>query len=60
MTDIQKRMKQAFAWMDRVSVSGDSVDFMAMARQELRAAMELEEAEQRARVMERAETQREG
>lgn len=31
-----KHLTAAFAWLDKIPVSGQAVDFMAMARQELR------------------------
>lgn len=41
MSEAQKRLDQAFKWLSRVTVSGESVDYLAMARQELRAAYQL-------------------
>lgn len=38
MQELKTHLDQAFRWLSRVSVSGESVDCLAMARQELRAA----------------------
>lgn len=45
MSEAQKRLDQAFKWLSRVTVSGESVDCLAMARQELRAAYQVMEKE---------------
>lgn len=36
--DLKKHLDTAFAFLSRINVKGDDVDYMAMARQELRAA----------------------
>lgn len=41
MNDIKKRIETAYSWLNRLSVTGESVDYLAMARQELRAVYEL-------------------
>lgn len=41
MDDIKKRIEAAYAWLNRLAVTGESVDYLAVARQELRAAYEL-------------------
>lgn len=38
MQELKTHLDQAFQWLSRVSVSGESVDCLAMARQELRKA----------------------
>lgn len=38
MDEVKKRLDNVSRWLDMVTVSGQSVDFLAMARQELRAA----------------------
>lgn len=38
---LSEHINQAYKMLSAVSVSGDSVDYMAMARQELRAAHKL-------------------
>lgn len=38
---IIKKLDSAYAWLARVQVSGDNVDLVAMARQELREAFRL-------------------
>lgn len=44
MNETLKHIKTAFAWLSRIPVTDDAVDFMAMARQELREAKAIEEA----------------
>ena len=41
MEELKNKMLSAYRWLDQVSVIGASVDYMAMARQELRAAIKL-------------------
>lgn len=41
MDEIKKKLDSVSRWLDMVTVSGQSVDFLAMARQELRAAYQL-------------------
>lgn len=41
MSKVKGKLDQAFRWLSRVTVSGESVDYLAMARQELRAAYQL-------------------
>lgn len=38
MSEIKEKLDAVSRWLDMVTVSGQSVDFLAMARQELRAA----------------------
>ena len=35
---IRKHMDTAFLWLSKIPVTGEAVDYMAMARQELREA----------------------
>lgn len=39
--DVRKHMDNAFQWLSKIPVSDNSVDYMAMARQELREAFKL-------------------
>ena len=39
--DVKKHMDNAFHWLSKIPVSDNSVDYMAMARQELREAFKL-------------------
>lgn len=52
--EMKKRLDSAYLWLSRVPVSGEAVDAMAMARQELRAAFSIltkqEQAEQAKRA----------
>lgn len=41
MTGVQKELENAMRILSAIPVSGDSVDFMAAARQRLRKAIEL-------------------
>lgn len=41
MNDVKKKLDAVYSWISRISVSGDNVDFLAMARQELRNAYKL-------------------
>lgn len=43
MNELKKRLEQAYAWLSKIPVSGEAVDAMAMARQELRVAFKLAE-----------------
>lgn len=45
MSIITEHLDAAYTWLSKVTVSGDSVDFLAMARQELRAARQEEQEE---------------
>lgn len=38
---LKKKLDSAYLWLSRIPVSGEAVDAMAMARQELRAAFQL-------------------
>lgn len=38
---VKDHMDKAYAWLSKIPVSGEAVDAMAMARQELRAAFKL-------------------
>ena len=38
MNPVKKHMDNAYRWLSKIPVSGASVDYMAMARQELREA----------------------
>ena len=40
-TNINKHLDNAYKWLSKIPVSGASVDYMAMARQELREAFNL-------------------
>lgn len=40
MSSIVEHVDAAYTWLSKVTVSGESVDFLAMARQELRAAQQ--------------------
>ena len=48
MQELKTHLDQAFQWLSRVSVSGESVDCLAMARQELRAAYQMLNQEDKA------------
>lgn len=39
--EISQQIDKAFYWLDKIAVSGPTVDVMAMARRELRAAQAL-------------------
>ena len=41
MNNIQKELDQAFSLLSAISVNGENVDRMAMAKQHLRAAFKL-------------------
>lgn len=41
MSEVAQKLDQAFRWLSRLTVSGESVDYLAMARQELREAYKL-------------------
>lgn len=38
MNPAKKHLDNAFLWLSKITVAGESVDYMAMARQELRKA----------------------
>lgn len=38
---VKKHLDSAYLWLSKIPVSGEAVDAMAMARQELRAAFQL-------------------
>lgn len=38
MQTVKKHVDSAYLWLSKIPVSGESVDYMAMARQELREA----------------------
>jgi hypothetical protein len=38
MNTVKKHMDNAFLWLSKIPVTGEAVDYMAMARQELREA----------------------
>lgn len=40
MKELMEHLDKAYSWISKVSVSGENVDFLAMARQELRAAFQ--------------------
>ena len=40
MDEVKKKLDNVSRWLDMVTVSGQSVDFLAMVRQELRGAYE--------------------
>lgn len=40
MKELMEHLDKAYAWLAKVQVSGESVDFLAMARQEMRAAFQ--------------------
>jgi hypothetical protein len=37
---VKKHLDSAYYWLSKIPVTGESVDWMAMARQELRAAFQ--------------------
>ena len=41
MNEIIEHLDAAYSWLSRINVNGESVDYLAMARQELRAAYKL-------------------
>ena len=43
---VSQKIDNAFRWLDKISVSGKTVDIMAMARQELYGAKALCQEEQ--------------
>ena len=38
---LKQHLEQAYEWLAKIPVSGESVDCMAMARQEMRAAFQI-------------------
>lgn len=40
MKDIIKHLDNAYLWISRISVNGENVDYLAMARQEMRTAFQ--------------------
>ena len=38
MNSVKKHLDNAFFWLNKIPVTGEAVDYMAMARQELRKA----------------------
>lgn len=48
MNKALEHIDAAYAWLSKVPVSGEGVDFLAMARQELRAARQAAAEEQEA------------
>lgn len=38
MNSAKKHLDNAFCWLNKIPVAGEAVDYMAMARQELREA----------------------
>ena len=48
MNKALEHIDAAYAWLSTVPVSGEGVDFLAMARQELRAARQAAAEEQEA------------
>ena len=38
---VKEHMDKAYAWLSKIPVTGEAVDALAMARQELRAAFKL-------------------
>lgn len=43
MNDLMKQLDTAFALLSKIPVSGDAVDYMALARQSMRAAYQIAE-----------------
>ena len=41
MNELKNHLDQAYMWLSKIPVSGEAVDAMAMARQELREAFRL-------------------
>ena len=41
MNEALKHMDEAFKWLSKIYVNDEAVDFMAMARQELRTAFQI-------------------
>ena len=41
MNSVKKHLDSAYHWLSKIPVSGAAVDYMAMARQELREAFKL-------------------
>lgn len=41
MNKVKKHLDNAYLWLSKIPVSGEAVDAMAMARQELREAFKL-------------------
>ena len=41
MNNLKNHLDQAYLWISKIPVSGEAVDAMAMARQELREAFRL-------------------
>ena len=41
MNTTEKHLNAAIAWLNRIYVNAENVDYMAMARQEIREAQEL-------------------
>lgn len=48
MNKALEHIDAAYAWMAKIPVTGDAVDYLAMARQELRAARQAAAEEQEA------------
>lgn len=38
---LKKHLDKAYLWLSKIPVTGEAVDYMAMARQEMRAAFQV-------------------
>ena len=47
MKDIMKKIERAYNYLNKISVRGDFVEIMALARQELREAYAMMEAKEK-------------
>lgn len=47
MNTMEKHLNAAIAWLNRIYVNAENVDYMAMARQEIREAQELARKEEK-------------
>ncbi len=45
--EVSQQIRKVFYWLDMISVSGDAVEVMAMARRELRAAQAMCQEEEK-------------
>ena len=48
MNTVMEHIDAAYAWLSKIPVSGESVDFLAMTRQELREARQAAAEDQEA------------
>lgn len=47
MNPMEKHLNAAIAWLSRIYVNAENVDYMAMARQEIREAQDLARKEEK-------------